>query len=325
MKSLLNTFARACGAAFAAAALSSAAHAAFPEKQVRLVVGFAPGGAADVSSRIIAKGLSKELGQSVIVENMPGAASTIASYSVARAAPDGYTIVLGTNSSMVAEPTKPGTTVRYDVFKDFTPISSGGQFTNYLVVRPDLPVNSVKELIAYGKANPGKLSSGSSNSTSELALARLFGGTGADVVNVRYRGDSPATTDLMGGQIDVLLTTGTATPALAKQGRVKALMSLQARRSPALPDVPTSAEEGLGEITIVPWVGFFGPAGMPADVTQTLSNAFQKVLADAEVRAQLEEHGFQPYGMSPQEFTAFFKSRYDAWLDTIKKYDIKFE
>ncbi|RYZ02388.1 MAG: tripartite tricarboxylate transporter substrate binding protein [Comamonadaceae bacterium] len=325
MKRLFTALARVCGVALAATALVPAAHAAYPDKPVRLVVGFAPGGAADVSSRIIARGLGKELGQSVVIDNMPGAASTIASAFVARAPADGYTIVLGTNSSMIAEPTKPGSTVRYDVFKDFTPIGSGGQFTNYLVVRPGLPVNSVKELIAHGKANPGKLSYGTSNSTSELALARLFAGTGADPVNVRYRGDALALNDLLGGQIDILLTTGTATPGLAQQGKVKALMSLQSRRSPALPTVPTSTEEGLGEITIVPWVGFFGPAGMPADVTRTLSTALQKVLADPEVRTQLEEQGFQAYGMGPTEFAAFFKVRHTAWLDTIKKHNIKFD
>jgi tripartite-type tricarboxylate transporter receptor subunit TctC len=325
MKLLQNKFTRFFAATVVASALASAAHAAYPEKPVRLVVGFAAGGAADVASRIIATSLGKELGQAVIVDNMPGAASTIASATVARAAADGYTIVLGSNTSMIAEPTRAGTTVRYDPFKDFTPISSGGQFTNYLVVRPNLAVSSVKELIAFGKANPGKLTSGTSNSTSELALARLFAGTGADVLNVRYRGDALALNDLLGQQVDILLTTGTATPGLAQQGRVKVLMSLQQRRSPAFPDVPTAVEQGLGEITIVPWVGFFGPAGMPQAITQQLSTAIQKVLADAKVRQQLEEQGVQPYGMSPQDFAAFFRTRHDTWLETIKKHNIKFE
>jgi tripartite-type tricarboxylate transporter receptor subunit TctC len=320
-----TTFARLFTAACIAGTFASVAHAAYPEKPIRLIVGFSAGGAADVSSRIIATSLGKELGQPVVVDNVPGAASTIASATTARAAADGYTIVLGTNTSMISEPSRPNSVVRYDPFKDFTPIGSGGQFTNYLVVRPNLPVNSVKELIAYGKANPGKLNSGTSNSTSELALARLFGNTEAGVVNVRYRGDAPAINDLVGGQIDILLTTGTATPGLAQQGRVKVLMSLQQRRSPAFPNTPTSTEEGLGEITIVPWVGFFGPAGMPADVTNTLSKAIQKVLADPQVRQKLEDQGFQPYGMSAPEFAKFFRARYDTWVDTIKKHNISFE
>lgn len=325
MFTLRNLLGRLLAASVVTATLAANAYAAYPDKPVRLVVGFAAGGAADVTSRIIATRLAGELGQPVIVDNMPGAASTIASSTVARAAPDGYTIVLGSNTSMIAEPTRPGTTVRYDPFKDFTPIGSVGQFTNYLVVRPGLPVKSVKELIAYGKANPGKLNSGTANSTSELALARLFADSGAGVVNVRYRGDALALNDLVGGQIDILLTTGTATPGLAQQGRVKVLMSLQQRRSPAFPDVPTAAEEGLGQLTIVPWVGFFGPAGMPQPVVDRLSQALQKVLAEPAVRQQLEEQGFQPFGMGPQEFARYFRERHDTWVETIRQHGIKFE
>lgn len=314
------------GAALALCTLAAGpAAAAYPDRPLRMVVGFAPGGAADVLARVIAQGLSREIGQQVIVENRPGADSTIAANTVAKADPDGYTFVLGTNSAMVAMPSRTDTVVTYDPFKDFTPISSAGQFSMFLIVNPQLPVKTVDELLAYAKANPGKLNSASSNSASELAMVQLLAKGGAKAVNVRYKGDVPALTDLMSNQINLLFTTGTSAPNLVKDGRARALFTLQPERSPLLPEVPTAAEVGVDQITILPWAGFFGPAGMPADVTATLSAALQKTLANPEVRRQLTEQGFEGYGMSPEEFETFFKERYDGWVTTIRENNIVFE
>ncbi|WP_371820298.1 Bug family tripartite tricarboxylate transporter substrate binding protein [Verticiella alkaliphila] len=260
-----------------------------------------------------------------MVENRPGADSTIAANTVAKADPDGYTFVLGTNSAMVAMPSRSDAVVNYDPFKDFTPISSAGQFSMFLVVNPQLPVKTVDELLAFAKANPGKLNSASSNSASELAMVQLLAKADAKALNVRYKGDVPALTDLMSGRVNLLFTTGTSAPSLVKDGRARALFTLQPERSPLLPDVPTASEVGVDQITILPWAGFFGPAGMPADVTATLSEALQKTLSDPEVRRQLAEQGFEGYGMSPQQFTTFFRERYDGWVTTIRDNNIVFE
>lgn len=301
------------------------AYAAYPERPVTMVVGFAPGGAADVMARVIANALSAELGQQVIVENKPGAESTISASQVARAKPDGYTFLLGTNSAMVAVPTRPDSVVNYDPLKDFTPISSAGQFSMFLVVSPELPAKTVDELLDYAAANPGKLNSASSNSAAELAMVQLLALRDAEVVNVRYKGDVPALTDVVSNQIHMIWTTGTSAPALVKDGRVRALMTLQPERSPLLPDVPTHGELGIQDITILPWAGFFGPAGMSPEVTEKLSNGLQAALAKPEVKQQLIEIGFEGYGMSPQEFSTFFQQRYDGWIDTIRENNITFD
>lgn len=274
---------------------------------------------------MIAQGLGRQIRQQVVVENRPGADSTIAANTVAKADPDGYTFVLGTNSAMVAMPSRSDAVVNYDPFKDFTPISSAGQFSMFLVVNPQLPVKTVDELLAFAKANPGKLNSASSNSASELAMVQLLAKADAKALNVRYKGDVPALTDLMSGRVNLLFTTGTSAPSLVKDGRARALFTLQPERSPLLPDVPTASEVGVDQITILPWAGFFGPAGMPADVTATLSEALQKTLSDPEVRRQLAEQGFEGYGMSPQQFTTFFRERYDGWVTTIRDNNIVFE
>lgn len=305
----------------------STSMAAYPDRPLHMIVGFAPGGAADVIARVIAQNLSEELGQQVVVENKPGAESTIAANTVAAAEPDGYTFVLGTNSAMVAVPTRPDSVVKYDPFKDFTPISSAGQFSMFLVVNPELPVKSVNELLDYAVANPGKLNTASSNSAAELAMIQFFATRKAKVVNVRYKGDVPALTDTVSNQINAIFTTGTSAPNLVKDGRVRALFTLQPERSLLLPEVPTAQEVGLDRdaITILPWAGFFGPANMPKDVAQKLSAGLQAVLKSPKVRQQLAEQGFEGYGMSPDEFTVFFKQRYDGWVDTIRENNITFD
>lgn len=298
------------------------AQAALPDKPLRLVVGFAPGGAADTIARVIAQGLGKQLGQQVIVDNKPGAEGILAAQDVQRAAPDGSTLLLGTNTALVAVPSlRPNPP--YDPFKAFTPISSAGQFSMFLVVNKNLPVKNVKELLDHVGANPGKLNSASSNSAAELAMVQLLGGR--KVLNVRYKGDVPALTDLVGDNIHMIWTTGTSAPAFVKDGRARALVTLQPQRSPLLPDVPTAAEAGLGSLTIKPWAGFFGPAGMPADVAARLSTALQNVLKRPEVRQELVAQGFEGYGMAPAEFAAFFKEQHEGFNRIVRENNVKFE
>ena len=249
--------AAACG--IAGAAIAQPAAAPFPSKPLRLVVGFPPGGAADVLTRVMGQALGKQLGQQVIVDNKPGADGIIAANEVLRAPPDGHTLLMGTNTSMVAVPSlRPNPP--FDPFRDFTPLSSAGNFTVFLLVPATLPVNSVKELLDLLEANPGKYNSASSNSAAELAMIQLVGKR--KVVNARYKGDVAALTDLVGGHIHMIFTTGTTAPGFVKDGRAKALVVLQSERSALLPNVPTAAELGLGNLTILPWAGFFGPANL---------------------------------------------------------------
>ncbi|RYF36274.1 MAG: tripartite tricarboxylate transporter substrate binding protein [Comamonadaceae bacterium] len=301
------------------------AHAqAFPSKPVRIVVGFAPGGAADVMTRIIAKGLATELNQQVIVDNKPGADGIISSQEVIKAAPDGYTIMMGTNTAMVAVPSlRPNPP--YDPFKAFTPISSAGEFSMFLAVAPQLPVKNLNEFLDHVAANPGKFSSASSNSASELAMLQLLSTRNVKVVNARYKGDAPALIDVASGQIHMIFSTGTLLPGMVKEGKARALVTLLPRRSPLMPDVPTAAELGIGKLTITPWAGFFGPAGMPADVTEKLSAGLRAALARPDVRDQLVGQGFSSYGMSPAEFAAFHRKQYDGFVATVRENNVKFE
>ncbi|UUX97078.1 Bug family tripartite tricarboxylate transporter substrate binding protein [Aquabacterium sp. J223] len=299
------------------------AQTAYPNKPIRLIVGNAAGGAADAITRVVGQALGKELGQQVVVENKPGAEGSLAALEVMRAPADGHTLLMGTNSALVKVPSF-NTPVPYDPFKAFTPISSAGQFAMFLVVNKNLPVKTAKELQALVAAQPGKYNSGSSNSAAELAMIQLLGQGKA--INVRYKGDVPALTDLVGDSIHMIWTTGTSAPAFVKDGRVKALVTLQPERSPLLPEVPTATEAGVNDkLGIKPWAGFFGPAGMPPEVTQKLSAALQKVLKAPEVREQLVAQGFDGYGMSPQQFSVYFKEQYDGFNRVVRENNIKFE
>lgn len=319
---------RAALQAIAAAAAACAFPGAFAQgaqgKTVRIVVGFAPGGAADVMTRIIAKGLAAELGQQVIVENKPGAEGIISAQEVMKAPPDGSAILMGTNTAMVAVPSlRPNPP--YDPFKAFTPVSTAGEFSMFLAVAPQLPVRNLSEFLDLVAANPGKYNSASSNSASELAMLQLLSTRGVKVVNARYKGDAPAMTDLASGQIHMIFSTGTLMPTFVKEGKAKALVTLLPQRSPLLPDVPTAAELGIGKLTITPWAGFFGPAGMPADVTEKLSQALRAALARPDVREQLVGQGFSSYGMAPAEFSSFFRRQYDGFVATVRENNVKFE
>jgi tripartite-type tricarboxylate transporter receptor subunit TctC len=312
----------------AAAAAAAAWPTAFAQvaagRPLRIVVGFTPGGAADVMTRIIAKGLAAELGQQVIVDNKPGADGIISAQEVMRAPADGTTLLMGTNTAMVAVPSlRPNPP--YDPFKAFTPISSAGEFSMFLAVAPQLPVNKLSEFLELVAANPGKFNSASSNSAAELAMLQLLSTRGVKVVNARYKGDAQALTDLAGGQIHMIFSTGTLLPTFVKEGKAKALVTLLPTRSPLLPDVPTASELGIGKLTITPWAGFFGPAGLPADLTAMLSAALRAALARPDVRDQLIGQGFASYGMTPAEFSAFFRRQFDGFLATVRENNVRFD
>lgn len=305
-------------------ALVQAQAQAFPSKPVRMIVPFAPGGAADVMARVVGKGLEAQLKQTVVIENKPGADGIIAANELIKSTPDGYTLMMGTNTATVAVPAT-RLPAPYDPFKVFTPLSSAGEFSMFLAVSPSLPSGSLKEFLDHVAANPGKYNSGSSNSAAELAMLQLLGSRNTNAVNARYKGDVQAMQDLIGGQIHMMFSTGTLTPGFVKDGKIKSLVTLLPQRSPLLPEVPTATELGLGKLTITPWAGFFGPAGMPADVVERLSLELRNALARPDVRDQLVNQGFSSYGMTPLAFTAFFKRQYDGFVTTVRENNVKFE
>jgi tripartite-type tricarboxylate transporter receptor subunit TctC len=313
-------------AATAAASSLPSAHAqtAYPSRPIRLVVGFTAGGAADVVTRIIAKGFAAEIGTDVYVDNRPGADGIISAQEVMRAPADGYTLLLGTNTAMVAVPTtRPNPP--YDPFKAFTPLTTAGEFSMFLAVSPKMPGKSLDDFLQEVAAHPQKYSSGSSNSAAELAMLQLLGTRKTRVVNVRYKGDAQAMTDLVSGQIQMMFSTGTLTPTFVKDGRIRSLVTLLPQRSPLLPDVPTARELGIGKLTITPWAGFFAPPGMAPQLTERISAALRAALARPEIRGQLVAQGFSGYGLTPAEFTAFFRRQYDAFVTTVRENNVRFD
>jgi tripartite-type tricarboxylate transporter receptor subunit TctC len=293
-------------------------------KATRIIVGFPPGGAADITIRIVAQGLATELGQPVVVENRPGAESVIAADAVRTAPPDGTTLFMGTNTAMVAVPSA-RTPPPYDPFKDFTPVSRLGSFTMFLVVSPALNAPSVAAFLDQVRANPGKLNYASSNSAARLAAVQLLAPQKLDMVHVPYKGDAAALNDLMTDRIQMMFGTGTGVPPLAREGRVRVLATLLEARSPLLPEVPTAAEAGLRGLTIDPWAALFAPAKLPAETTQRLGRAVRTVLEKPDSREQFERQGFAPRASSSEELATFHKSQWDAWTRTVRENNIRFE
>jgi len=295
--------------------------AQYPSKPLRLIVPFPAAGAADLAARVVAQPLSQALGQPVIVENRPGADGAIAADVVIKAAPDGYTLFFGTNTALCAVPAL-RKSPPYNPLTDFTPVSQIGKFGFFLFVHPSVPAQSVAELLAYARANPGKLNYATGNSTSILATAQLKLLEHLDMVEIPYKGDAPATSDLVAGRVQLMFATpGTAVP-FVKDGRLRALATLLPTRSSLLPDVPTMVEAGLLQISIVPWGGLFGPAKMPKEVVDRLASAMAGVLAQPEVREQLDRYAFEGRSSTPEELAALLKEQLDAWRRTVREVGI---
>jgi tripartite-type tricarboxylate transporter receptor subunit TctC len=242
----------------------------FPTRPIRLIVHFPAGSSTDVIARTLGENVSKQLGQQIVIDNKPGADGSIAAAELKRSAPDGYTIMLATNSAMSGVPAT-RKTPPYDVTTDFTPITEIGRYNFFLYVNKDVPAKSLTELLAYAKANPGKLAYGSGNITGRLAFASIVAANNLDVTPVPYKGEPPAITDLITGRIQVMVaTSGTGLPHV-KDGKVRALATILDKRSAAAPDVPTIAEAGFTGFTIEPWAGLFGPPNMPKDIVTALN------------------------------------------------------
>jgi tripartite-type tricarboxylate transporter receptor subunit TctC len=310
--------------AVAFAGFSAAAIAEYPEKPIRLVVPFPPGGAAELGARIYAQPLGQALGQTVVIETKPGADGAIAAEAVMKAPPDGYTLFYATNTAfnwVLATRKNPP----YNPVGDFTPVSMIGYFGFFLFTHPSVPAKSVAELIAYAKANPGKLNYGTGNSTSQLLGAQLKQLENLDIVHVPYKGDGPLTVDLLGGRVHMAFATpGNAAPQV-KEGKLRALAAMFPSRSPLLPEVPSAQEAGLGKMTLTPWGGVFGPKGMPRPVVDRLARELAVVLKRPEVREAFGKLAFEPKSSTPEELTAFLKQQIEVWTATAREVGIKAE
>ena len=298
----------------------AAAEAGYPTKPIRLVVPFPAGGTTDILARATAQKLSEALGQQVIVDNRPGAGGNIGTELVAKAPPDGYTLLMGTvgthaiNASLYSK-------LPYDHVKDFTPVILVAGVPNVLVVNPALPVNSVQELIAYGKANPGKLNFASSGSGTSIHLSgELFKTlTGVQMTHVPYKGSAPALTDLMGGQVQLMFDNLPSSLAFIKAGKLRALGVTSTTRAAALPDVPTLVEAGVPGFEASSWFGIVAPAGTPRDIVMRINTEVAKWLASPDARDKLSAQGAIAASGSPEDFARHIASETTKWARVVKE------
>jgi tripartite-type tricarboxylate transporter receptor subunit TctC len=304
-------------AAMLAVLASGAALAQYPAKPIRLVVPFPPGGAAELGARIFAQPLSQALGQPVIIETKPGAEGIIASMAVKQAPADGYTLYYGTATGMSFAPAAKKVPP-YDPVGDFTPVSLVGLFGFFVFTHASLPVNTMGELIAYARANPGKLNYGTGNATSILATAAFAAQQKIDMVHIPYKGDGPLSLDLVGGRVQLAIATpGTLAPQV-KEGKLRALATMLPSRNQLLPDAPTMAEAGLENMPITPWGGLFGPPKMPSEVVERLAREMAVVLAKPEVRDAFGKLAFEARSSTPQELSAFVAQQLEAFRRAVR-------
>jgi tripartite-type tricarboxylate transporter receptor subunit TctC len=314
---------KAC--ALAALVISAAAHAqVYPAKPIRMIVAYPPGGGTDIVGRTLAQKLGEALGQSVVVENRAGASGNIGTELAARAAPDGYTILMGNvapnaiNISLFKD-------LPFDPVADFAPVSLVASTPNILVVHPSTPARTVKEVIALAKAKPGTLNFASAGvgSSSHLAgeLFRIL--AGADIVHVPYKGAGPAMVDVLSGQVQLYFATMPAAMPHVRPGKLAPVAVTSARRSQALPDLPTIEESGVPGYEASTWYGVLAPAHTPSAVVARLHGNIVKILAAAALHARLADQGFDPVGNSPEEFGAYIKSEILKWGKVIRDAGIR--
>lgn len=313
----LQRMLRAAALAGVTLAAAAPAGAAYPDKPINLVVPFPAGSGTDAVGRIFAAELSEILGQQVVVENKPGANATIAANYVARAQPDGYTLFVTTNTSHSAAPWLMKN-VPYDPVKDFTPIARGGNLPFILVVNPKRPYRSVSELIDFARENPGRVTYATGNSTGIVAGATLARRANIDILHVPYKGTPQALTDLVGGQVDFMFTDLASGLPFVQSGQLRALAVSTAERSSIVPNLPSMREAGVADFDLNSWNGYFGPAGLPADIVATLNAAINRIVADPEARKRLAGLGFDAFSGTPESFATFVGEQRDLWGKLIK-------
>jgi tripartite-type tricarboxylate transporter receptor subunit TctC len=297
----------------------------YPNRPIRFILPFPPGGATDILGRIIGQKLAERLGQPVVPENRPGGAGNIGLEATANAKPDGYTIVL-TVQTIAISPSL-FKKLNYDPVKDFAPITLVGQIPNVVVVRPALPVKNLQELVAYAKANPKKLNygSGGTGNANHLVFELLKNLTQVDMVHVPYKGVNQAMIGLMGGEVDMVSIGPPAALPQIQAGKVRALAVLQKERVPTLPDVPTSREAGVDNFEVVSWYGILAPAATPRDIVNRLNADWIKIVAMPDTKTKMESAGVEPLSSTPEHFADFIRTETLRWSKVIKEANLSLD
>jgi tripartite-type tricarboxylate transporter receptor subunit TctC len=294
----------------------------YPSRPVTILTPFAAGSATDTAARLVSKYLQEALGQPFVIENRDGAGGMLAAEAVAHAQPDGYTLLLTSNSTHSAAPGL-FKRVPYDPIKDFTPIARIGSFPSFIAVTNDFPVKSMAELVAYAKANPGKITAGYGNSTGRITVETMKRQLNIDIVPVAYRSNPAAVTDLMAGHIQMGVPDFSTGLAMAKSGKFRPLAVLTKDRDPALPDIPTLDATVMPGFDLLAWTGMFGPAGMPKEVVDKLAAPIEKALANEDVRQRFRDVGVEVYWIGPAGFTGYVKDELVKWTTLIKAANIE--
>jgi tripartite-type tricarboxylate transporter receptor subunit TctC len=315
-------FLQCLGALAALGARPLAAQAAYPAKPIKIIAPVQPGGGVDLVARTIADRLGRSLNQSIIVENQSGGGGVVGSLATARAAPDGYTLMVGYVGTHGTNPAV--RKLPYDAVADFTPVALVGGTPNVLVVPAPLPVNTLAEFIRYAKANPGKLSYGSAGpgTLTHLAMEQLKVSADLDMVHAAYRGIAPAFTDILGGQTQALLPGLAAALPHIKGGKVKPLAVTGVKRHRLLPDVPTFEESGYAGFDGVQWYGIVGPANLPPAIVKRLNDEIGKLLENPELRERLSGEALEPMPMTPEQFGQFMRNDIARWSKLAKERNI---
>lgn len=304
--------------------LHAVAQASYPSSPIHIIVPFTPGGSTDILARALGQALNRAWKQPVVIDNRPGAGGSIGAEAAAKAAPDGYTLLMGHIGTLAVNPTL-YTNLRYDPIKDFAPVALVAMVPNVLVVNPQLPVRNVQELIALAKAKPGALtySSGGVGSAANLAMEYFKLRTGTDITHIPYKGTGPAVTDIIGGQISLSMTGLPPVLGHIRGQKLRALATAGRDRLPQLPDVPTIAEAGVPGFEATQWYGIVAPAKTPSAIVERLAAQIRSSLAEPEMKKHLEAEGAQPATMAPDAFGKFIRSEIDRWGKVIREAHIQ--
>lgn len=313
----MNRFTFTLAAAGLAFSAMTAGAQTFPSKPIKIIVPFPAGTVTDTATRLIAPALSQALGQPVVVDNRAGADGAIGAQEVARSPADGYTLLMSTNgfSAVPAMRKSPP----YDPLKDFTPVSMVCRFSFFLFVNSDVPARSVKELMDHGRANPGTLNYATGNPTGIVATSQMLSLAGVKMVQVPYKGEPAAMTDLASNRVQLMFGTLTTAGPHVSTGKLRMLATTLPARSPAYPDVPTMAEAGVPRFAVASWAALQGPAGMPKDVAQRIAREVANVLAKPEIRDALARQNIIPAASTPDELRAYVHEQVDLYARTLKE------
>ncbi len=310
--------------AIALLTLTVSAAAQYPSKPIRIIVPFPAGSATDTIGRILGQSVSTAVGQPVVIENKVGADGAIAGTEVAKAPADGYTLLLATNSPIAVVPAL-RKSPPYDPITDFTPITDVGRYTFFLFVNAEVPVKTFGELIAYAKANPGKLAYATGNTTGIVSFAQMNALADIQMLQVPYKGEPAAITDLIGGRVQLMWATPTTALAHVKEGKLRALVTTLKQRSPVLPEVPTIAEAGLPKFSILSWAALYGPGRMPRELTDRINKEFVAAMNRPDVIAQMNKQAFALTPSTPEELAAFTKEQIEDYRRVLRAAGVQAE